>query len=107
MANGHVQKALVNFDAAINLSPLNPIRYEAIGEILIREKNFERAEDYLSRAIKLELVYPNIFSQLGKVLFSQKKMDKAIKYFEKALVSEPSNTSFLNSLGICMKEIGR
>ena len=34
-------------------------------------------------------------------------MDKAIKYFEQALVYESSNTSFLNSLGICMKEIGR
>jgi Tfp pilus assembly protein PilF len=37
----------------------------------------------------------------------QKKMEKAIQYFEQAITHQPTNTSFLNSLGICLKEIGK
>jgi tetratricopeptide (TPR) repeat protein len=48
-----------------------------------------------------------LFAQLGKVLFSQKKSEKAAKFFEKALTKEPDSTSYLNSLGICMKDLGK
>ena len=100
-------EALKNFNAAIELSPNNPIRYETVADILMKMQKWEEAEEYLMKAVKLELVYPVLYSNLGKVLFAQKKTDKAAKFFEKALVKEPDNTSYLNSLGICYKDLGK
>lgn len=102
-----IDMALKYFDSAIHLSPSNPIRYETISDLLMRNSKFKEAEDYLMKAVKLELAYPVLFAQLGKSLFSQKKVHNALKFFEKALVQQPDNTSFMNSMGICMKEIGR
>jgi tetratricopeptide (TPR) repeat protein len=99
--------ALKNFDSAIQLSPGNPIRYEAIADILMKREEWEKAENYLMRAVKLELAYPLLFAQVGKVLFAQKKTDKASKFFEKALIKEPDNISYLNSMGICLKDLGK
>lgn len=100
-------KAIEEFDHAIGLSPNNPIRYDMVAELLFKAGDYVGAENYLMRAIQLELAYPDLYAQLARALFAQKKPERAAQFLEKALLREPKNTSFLNSLGICYRELGK
>lgn len=101
------EEAIAAFKNAISASPKNPIRYEIIGSILMEKGRYAESSEILEKAVKLGLSYPILFEQLGKSLFHLKKHDQALYYFQLALRGDATNLSFLNSIAICMKEMGR
>lgn len=99
--------ALDAFNQAIQLSPRNPIHYETAANILTRLELYKDAENYLMRAIDLKLNYHELYAQAAKNFLIQKKREKAVDFFKRAIDQDPKNQSYLNSIGICYKEMGQ
>jgi tetratricopeptide (TPR) repeat protein len=107
LATDRKQAALKSFDQAIQINPKNPIRYEEAATVLTRCELYEEAENYLMRAINMKIVYPKLYAQVGRNFLAQKKKDKALEFLQRAIEQDPKNPSFLNSIGICYKEMGK
>lgn len=107
LASDKKQAALKAFDQALVINPKNPIRYEEVANVLTRCELYEEAESYLMRAINMKIVYPKLYAQVGRNFLAQKKKDKALEFLQRAVEQDPKNPSFLNSIGICYKEMGK
>lgn len=107
LASDRKQSAIKAFDQAISINPKNPIRYEEAANVLTRCELYEEAESYLMRAINMKIVYPKLYAQVGRNFLAQKKKDKALDFLQRAVEQDPKNPSFLNSIGICYKEMGK
>ena len=97
--------ALKAFDEAISLSPLNPVRYRAAADILMRKERFKEAVIVLEKATKNGLEYKELFIHLSQAYFMQKEYSKALKHVRTALTFEPENVVYLNQLGICLRNL--
>ena len=80
------------------------------GILLIREKEFKRAEDILKEACKK--VEPANFSEiaainfaLGKLMFETKRSDNAVEYFKEALSADQSS-GFIKGIADDLAAIG-
>ena len=74
--------------------------------ILIEEKQFEKAIDYINRCFEINKRYVQGFIVLGIILERQKKFEEAIKFLKKALNIEKNNISALRNLGMIYSHIG-
>lgn len=99
-------QAIASFQKAIDLSPLNPIRYKDAADALFKVKRYREAIDMLEIAVKHKLEFPDLFHYLSQATFALKDYKQASKYVRTALSADPENTAYLNQLGICLKEIG-
>ena len=104
LAAGDSSGAIDCFKKAIELSPLNPIRYEEAAKPLFDEKRYEEGIEVLNIAIKNELSFPSLHHYLSQGYFSLKDFKKAIRHIRSALSEEQENVVYLNQLGICLKE---
>jgi tetratricopeptide (TPR) repeat protein len=95
--------ALKAFDQAINLSPLNPVRYKAAADILMVKERYQDAITLLEKAVKAGLEFKELFNHLSQAYFMIKDFGKAMRYVKQALSLDPENIVFLNQLGICLK----
>lgn len=103
-AAGNFEKAIENFKKAIELSPLNAIRYKAAADVLFKVKRWQEAADLLEYAIKNSLEFPDLYNYLSQAKFALRDYKTAQKYIRQALGSDPENVDYLNQLGICLKE---
>lgn len=92
------------FDQAIELSPLNPIRYKQAAEVLFSRNRYQEAVILLEKAVKHGLEFRQLFHYLSQACFATKEYIKALKYVRSALAAEPENLTYLNQLGICLKQ---
>lgn len=92
------------FDQAIELSPLNPIRYKQAAEVLFSRNRYQEAVILLEKAVKHGLEFRQLFHYLSQACFATKEYVKALKYVRSALAAEPENLTYLNQLGICLKQ---
>lgn len=92
------------FDQAIELSPLNPIRYKQAAEVLFSRNRYQEAVVLLEKAVKHGLEFRQLFHYLSQACFATKEYIKALKYVRSALAAEPENLTYLNQLGICLKQ---
>jgi tetratricopeptide (TPR) repeat protein len=92
------------FDQAIALSPLNPVRYKQAAEVLFNRNRFQEAAILLERAVSLGLEFKQLYHYLSQACFATREYVKAIKYVRSALAKEPENLTYLNQLGICLKQ---
>ncbi len=99
-------QGLENFKKAIQLSPLNPFRYEKTVDIILKLQKYDDAIEILNLAIQNKLDFPPIYHSLSKLYYIKKDYKLAIKYIKEALISEPNSTVYLNLLAISYKEIG-
>src|SRR4029078_12209243 len=67
---------------------------------------FREAIDILEVALKHKLEFPDLFHLLSQAKFALKEYKDAGKYVRHALGADPENVSYLNQLGICLKETG-
>ena len=101
-----LQQGLENFKKAIQLSPLNPLRYEKTVDIILKLQKYDDAIEILNLAIQNKLDFPPLYHSLSKLYYIKKDYKLAIKYIKEALISEPNSTVYLNLLAISYKEIG-
>ena len=99
-------QAIEAFSKAIEMSPLNPLRYNSAVEILFKVTRYQDAADLLATAEKNSLDFPGIHHFHSQALFMLKDFKGSIKYIKRSLADDPENVVYLNQLGICLKESG-
>jgi len=97
------EEAIAEFKTAIQLSPLNPVRYEEIAELLFKLKKYEEAIEILDIALKNQLSFPSLHHFLSQSYYQLRDYRKAIFHIRHALTTEPENVVYLNQLGIAYK----
>jgi tetratricopeptide (TPR) repeat protein len=100
-------EALKCFEHAISLSPLNPVRYKAAADILMACQRFKDAVSLLEAAVKSGLEFKALFNHLSYAYFMMKDFPKALRYVKSALGLDPDNVTFLNQMGICLKNLNQ
>ena len=103
-AMGKFDEAFKAFEQAISLSPLNPIRYRAAAEILFKRERYKEAIPLLEKAVKSGLEFKELYQFLSQAYFATKDYPKAQRYVKTALSLDPENVTYLNQLGICLKQ---
>lgn len=97
-------KAIENFKKAIELSPLNAIRYKAAADALFQVQRWQEAAELLEYAIRNNLEFPDLYNYLSQAKFALRDYKAAQKFIRHALGVDPENVTYLNQLGICLKE---
>ena len=98
--------ALKNFEQAIALSPLNPVRYRAACDILFARERFQDVISLLEKAVKQGVEFKELYHYLSQGYFAIKEYSKAQRYVKSALALDPENVIYLNQMGICLKQQG-
>ncbi len=101
-----LEPAIEQFKKAIEISPLNPVRYEAVAQLLFELNEYQKAIDILSIAVRNNLSFPSLHHFLSQGFFALKDYKNATRHVRSALSQEPENVTYLNQLGICYKESG-
>ena len=101
---GNIEKAVKEYTRAIEISPLNPLRYEEAVGMLFKLERYEEGVKILKSALERELQFPSLHHFLSQGYFALQDYTKAIKHIRQALHSDPENVTYLNQLGICFKE---
>ncbi|WP_422107079.1 tetratricopeptide repeat protein [Winogradskyella sp.] len=92
--NSDYQDAIYHRKEALKFNPSDANAMYVIGAYYQRLGDFEKAEEYMSKALNiLDVSLSHEYQQLGSVLNRQKKYDEAIKAFQKSLKEDPSNIS--------------
>lgn len=97
-------EAMADFETCLRL---DPTRYEAmagISGVLIDQKNFSAAGQYLSRALNYEKTYDKMWSNYGNLLLHFDMFNKGYDVFRKAIGLNPTNLKAMNGWGIVMLE---
>jgi tetratricopeptide (TPR) repeat protein len=92
------------FEQAIEISPLNPVRYQTAADVLFKRERYPDAINLLEKAVKLGLEFKQLYHYLSQAYFATKDYPKALKYVKSALAIEPENLTYLNQMGICLKQ---
>ena len=103
---GNLSDGMVALEHAIELSPLNPVRYQDCVDVLIKNKQYEVVPDILSRAVKDGVQFPELYRYLSEAYYNLKDYKKAIRYIRSALDTDKDNIVFLNQLAVSLKEAG-
>jgi tetratricopeptide (TPR) repeat protein len=82
---GNIQQAINNFDEAIKNDPANPEKYLVLGEVYVRLKNFERAEDTLAAALRVAPNNGDVYYLLGLARAFQGKNELAVEAAKKSV----------------------
>lgn len=96
--------AVQSYMTAINLSPLNPIRYKAAVDMLFKLQRYPESVQILELAWTNKVQFKELNQYLSQAYFMVKEYPKALKHIKTAILSEPNNIAYLNQLGICLKE---
>lgn len=104
LQQNQLDAALVSFRTAIELSPLNVVRYEVATAALLEKGRVDDAISLLEIATAAGFENPFIIERLGYCHFQKKDYQKAGKYLRQAVHAEPESISFLNSLAICYRD---
>jgi tetratricopeptide (TPR) repeat protein len=104
MAMGKMPEAIECYKKAIELSPLNPLRYEEAAKPLFGLKRYQEGIDLLQIAIKNELNFSSLHHYMSEGYYALKDYKQAIRHIRTALQDNPENVTYLNQLGIALKE---
>jgi len=96
--------AYKSFEQAIELSPLNPVRYQTAADVLFKRERYVEAISLLDKAVQLGLEFKQLYHYLSQAYFATKDYAKALKFVKLALAIEPENLTYLNQMGICLKQ---
>ena len=90
--NSDYEDAIYHRKQALKYNPNDASAIFVIGTYYERLSDFEKAEVYISKAIKLQdRSLADEYQRLGTLYNRQKKYDQAIKAFQKSLKEDPSN----------------
>lgn len=104
LKEGDVSDAFESFKKAVELSPLNLFRYEAITNQLMQGKHYDDAIAILQIGFDAKLDQSLIPERLGLCYFYKKEFPKALRFLRLAVERDPENIRFLNSLAICYRD---
>tara|TARA_Y100000590_G_scaffold460305_1_gene619334 strand:+ start:249 stop:2033 length:1785 start_codon:yes stop_codon:yes gene_type:complete len=79
----------------------------ALGDILLKIKNYNLAFKYLSKANKLETKDPILLNSLGAVEMNRGKLKSAKIFFDQSIKLDQTNNNTLNNLAAFYQKIGQ
>jgi tetratricopeptide (TPR) repeat protein len=103
---GDFEAGMAAYYHAIELSPLNPMRYQEAVDQLSKKKEHEKIASLLDGAVKQGVQFPELYRYLSEAFYNLKDYKKAVRYIKTALDTDQNNITFLNQLAISLKESG-
>lgn len=100
---GRGGEALQAFQEALRLKPDYDEALAGLGNLLFNNKQMEKAERYLQRAVTIAPEKSAYHNDLGRVYRQQGRMEEAVACYRKALELEPSNFNAASNIlyGLC------
>ncbi|MDH4099647.1 MAG: tetratricopeptide repeat protein [Nitrospirota bacterium] len=104
-----LQKALVEFQKAINLNPGDKKLHFAIAQVYDRQERSGEAVRELGEAIRIDSTYSEAYNYLGTIHTKEHRYDEALRVFGKALenplYATPQMTHY--NMGLTYQAMGR
>jgi tetratricopeptide (TPR) repeat protein len=116
LRRGELEKAISEFQAALNIRSTNSETHYSLGAALIqnnlgnalaRKHVWDEAIDHLQEAVRLRPDYADAYFNLGSVLFQQGRIDQAITQWQKALAIRPTDAEAHRSLASALRKEGK
>lgn len=114
IANGKSQERLENLDEARKIyeklivsHPGRAEVYHRLGVIADHRKDFDRAQNFLSQAIRLDAKNAEIWCDLGFCLYLKGELEQAENALRKASTLSPDDPRIHNNLGLIFGNLGR
>lgn len=83
------EKALSEYEKAVELSPKDALCYRAIGYLYVQQKKYPQSINYYLKALELEPDNDITLMNIGTSYAAQGLHDEAKKYFDRALTVNP------------------
>ncbi len=93
-----LDEALEMAKIAIEKEPLNSSFLDTIGWVFFKLEDYEKAKEYLEKALEVAGERPVIMDHLGDVLFKMGKKNLALELWQKAYDLDTSNTLIKNKI---------
>jgi tetratricopeptide (TPR) repeat protein len=115
LRKGELDKAISEFQAALNIRSRNIETHYSLGAALIqnnlgntlaRKQLWDEAIDHLQEAVRLRPDYADAYFNLGSVLFQQGRIDQAIAQWHKALAIRPTDAEAHRSVASALRKQG-
>jgi len=104
---GRLDKAKINYEKAISKDRTEPTYYFNLGNIYMKEKDFDEAISLYKRVIDLDNNFADAYNNLAFCLYKKSQdLDKAREYVDRAIELNPESRGYyLDTLGlICLKQ---
>jgi len=98
-ANGLDKQAASLLQKAVSRSPDDPATHHAMGLALVRQKNLDRAVDFLGKAAELAPASVRYTYVYAIALYESGRHEQAISVLEAALQKQPGNPEIISALG--------
>lgn len=92
-------KALNNYNIAIQLEPQNPMIYNNRGEIFFAQQQYDLALADYNKSLSVDPEFTNALANRGAVFGITKKYDEALKDLSKAISINPNDARALSNRG--------
>jgi len=115
LRRGELDKAISQFQAALNVRSKNSATHYSLGAALIqnnlgnalaRKQLWDEAIDHLQEAIRLRPDYADAYFNLGSVLFQQGRIDQAIAQWQKTLAIRPRDAEAHRNVASALRKQG-
>jgi tetratricopeptide (TPR) repeat protein len=115
LRRGELDKAISEFQAALNIRSRNTETHYSLGAALIqnnlgnalaRKQLWDEAIDHLQEAVRLRPDYADAYFNLGSVLFQQGRIDQAIAQWQKALAIRPRDAEAHRNVASALRKQG-
>jgi len=115
LRSGELDKAISQFQAALNIRSRNTETHYSLGAALIqsnlgnalaRKQLWDEAIDHLQEAVRLRPDYADAYFNLGSVLFQQGRIDQAIAQWQKALAIRPRDAEAHRNVASALRKQG-
>lgn len=102
-----LQDALKFSEKALKYEPNNGAYLDTYGWVLFRMGNYEKAKEYLEKALLTGFDNCELYEHLYEVNFKLGFYNEAYKYLQKALILEPNNADYKNKLKEIEKKVNK
>jgi len=116
LRRGELDKAVSEFQIALDIRSRNPQSHynlgaaliqSNLGNVLARKQLWDAAVDHLQEAIRLRPDYADAYFNLGSVRFQQGQIDQAIAQWRKALAIRPRDAEAHRNVADALRKQGK
>jgi tetratricopeptide (TPR) repeat protein len=106
-AKGEGDRALAEYDRAVELKPDFLDAHFNAGELLAKQGKTDKALARYRRALKVDPSYVKVLNNVGILCADAGRLDEAVRHYRKALGSTPDHLDVLNNLGNALVRMKR